>query len=69
PEPQGDHEPVAAELVHVAEPQPDAPDAVLVAESHPDPAAEAEEDDREQLGEADFQQDDDAVQEGVAGKK
>ncbi|MCI95539.1 hypothetical protein A2U01_0116837, partial [Trifolium medium] len=49
----------------------DAPDVVHVAEPHPDPApaAEAEEDDGEQLGETDFQQDDDAVQEGVAGKK
>ncbi|MCI73869.1 hypothetical protein A2U01_0095133, partial [Trifolium medium] len=37
-EPQGDHEPVAAEPVHVAELHPD-----------PAPAAEAEEDDGEQL--------------------
>ncbi|MCI70825.1 hypothetical protein A2U01_0092088, partial [Trifolium medium] len=29
----------------------------------------AEEDDEEQLGEADFQEDDDAVQEGEVGKK
>ncbi|MCI60894.1 hypothetical protein A2U01_0082150, partial [Trifolium medium] len=65
--PQGDPEHVA-EPVHVAEPQPD---AVHVAEPQPDAAhaPAAEEDDEEQLGEADFQEDDDAVQEGVAGKK
>ncbi|MCI97931.1 hypothetical protein A2U01_0119232, partial [Trifolium medium] len=55
-----------AEPVHVAEPQTD---VVHVAEPHPDPAPVAEEDDGEQLGEADFQEDDDDVQEGVAGKK
>ncbi|MCI73720.1 hypothetical protein A2U01_0094984, partial [Trifolium medium] len=65
PEPQGDHEHVA-ELVHVAEPQPD---VVHVAEPQLDPAPAAEEDDGEHLGEANFQEDDDAVQEGVAGKK
>ncbi|MCI48051.1 hypothetical protein A2U01_0069294, partial [Trifolium medium] len=63
--PQGDPEHVA-EPIHVAEPQPD---AVHVAEPQPDLAPAAEEDDGEQLGEADFQKDDDAVQEGVAGKK
>ncbi|MCI44150.1 hypothetical protein A2U01_0065389, partial [Trifolium medium] len=36
---------------------------------HPDHAPAAEEDDGEQLGKADFQEDDDAVQKGVAGKK
>ncbi|MCI89003.1 hypothetical protein A2U01_0110291, partial [Trifolium medium] len=53
PEPQGDPKPVAAEPVHVAEPYPD---TVHVVEPHPDPAPAAEEDD-------------DAVQEGEAGKK
>ncbi|MCI43705.1 hypothetical protein A2U01_0064943, partial [Trifolium medium] len=67
PKPQGDPEHVV-ELVHVAEPQPD---VVHVAKPQPDPAPApaAEEDDMEQLGEADFQKDDDAVQEGVTGKK
>ncbi|MCI82045.1 hypothetical protein A2U01_0103319, partial [Trifolium medium] len=40
-----------------------------VAEPQPDPAPAAEEDDGEQLDEADFQEDDDVVQEGAAGKK
>ncbi|MCI90762.1 hypothetical protein A2U01_0112056, partial [Trifolium medium] len=40
---------MAAEPVHVAEPQPGAPDVVHVAEPHPDPASAAEEDDEEQL--------------------
>ncbi|MCI47175.1 hypothetical protein A2U01_0068416, partial [Trifolium medium] len=64
-----DPEPVAEpqhESVHVAEPQPD---PVHVAEAQPDPAPAAEEDDGEQLSEADFQEDDDAVQAGAAGKK
>ncbi|MCI64298.1 hypothetical protein A2U01_0085556, partial [Trifolium medium] len=58
PEPQGDPEPVAAD----PEPKP-----IDVAE--PDPAVAAEEDDGEQLGEADFQEPNDIVEEGVAPKK
>ncbi|MCI54687.1 hypothetical protein A2U01_0075937, partial [Trifolium medium] len=70
-EPQGNPEPVAEpqpqpEPVHVAEPQPD---HTHVAEPQPDPAPAAEEDDGKQLGEEDFQEDDDAVQAGAAGKK
>ncbi|MCI45623.1 hypothetical protein A2U01_0066862, partial [Trifolium medium] len=62
PEPQGDPKPVA-KPVHVAEP-------IYVVEPIPDPAPApaTEEDDGDQLGEADFQEDDDAVQEGAAGK-
>ncbi|MCI58919.1 hypothetical protein A2U01_0080174, partial [Trifolium medium] len=41
---------------------------VLVAKPQPDPAPAAEEDDEEQLGEADFQEDD-AIQDGPAHKK
>ncbi|MCI86960.1 hypothetical protein A2U01_0108241, partial [Trifolium medium] len=44
------------------EPQGD-PEPVHVDEPQPDPAPSAEEDDRELLGEADFQEDDDTVQE------
>ncbi|MCI70339.1 hypothetical protein A2U01_0091602, partial [Trifolium medium] len=60
PEPQGDSESVAAEPVHVAEPHVD---VVNVVEPHPDPAPATVEDDGEQLCEADFQEDDDAIQE------
>ncbi|MCI52936.1 hypothetical protein A2U01_0074182, partial [Trifolium medium] len=58
PEPQGDPE-------HVAEPQPE---DIVVAEPQPGtPAPEAaKEEGGEELGEADFQEEDDAVEEVVA---
>ncbi|MCI50531.1 hypothetical protein A2U01_0071775, partial [Trifolium medium] len=65
PEPQGDPDHVA-EPVHVAEPQPD---AYMWLSHNLTLRLRLRRMTGSSIGEADFQEDDDAVQEGVAGKK